>query len=253
MKGIGIAGKFAHAFIDSKLTPLIVGASVLLGIGAVLMLPREEEPQIVVPMIDIFVQMPGASAEEVEERVTKPMEKLLWEIPGVEYIYSTSSPGMAMAIVRFLVGEDEEDAIVRLNQKMSANFDLIPPGASHPLVKPRSIDDVPILGLTLWSEELDHFMLRRVAAQVHDEIKQVSDVSEVTLIGGQRRRVRVDLDISRLEAFNVSPGLVLRMLEQTNRQLQAGSFPSGNRETNIEKLRMCAFDRRSLTPGCPSP
>ena len=100
MKGIGIAGKVAQAFIDSKLTPLIIGASVLLGIGAVLMLPREEEPQIVVPMIDIFVEMPGASAKEVEERVTKPMEKLLWEIPGVEYIYSTSSPGMATAIVR---------------------------------------------------------------------------------------------------------------------------------------------------------
>ncbi|HSB05539.1 MAG TPA: efflux RND transporter permease subunit, partial [Thermodesulfobacteriota bacterium] len=155
---IGFAGKLAHAFIDSKLTPLIIVASILLGIGAVLMLPREEEPQIVVPMIDIFVQMPGASAKEVEERVTKPMEKLLWEIPGVEYIYSTSSPGYAMAIVRFYVGEDEEKSIVRLNQKMFANFDLIPPGASQPLIKPRSIDDVPILALTLWSDRYDHFM-----------------------------------------------------------------------------------------------
>jgi len=234
MKGVGIAGKFAHAFIDSKLTPLIVGASVLLGIGAVLMLPREEEPQIVVPMIDIFVQMPGATAREVEERVTKPMEKLLWEIPGVEYIYSTSSPGLAMAIVRFYVGENEEDAIVRLNQKMYANFDLIPSGASPPLIKPRSIDDVPILGITLWSEELDHSMLRRVAAQIHDDIKQVPDVSEVTLIGGQRRAVRVDLDISRLDAFNVSPGLVIQMLQQTNHQSQAGSFPAGNQELLVE-------------------
>jgi multidrug efflux pump subunit AcrB len=234
MKGIGIAGKFARPFIDSKLTPLIVGASVLLGIGAVLMLPREEEPQIVVPMIDIFVQMPGANAREVEERVTKPMEKLLWEIPGVEYIYSTSSPGMAMAIVRFYVGENEEDAIVRLNQKMSANFDLIPPGAGPPLVKPRSIDDVPILGLTLWSEELDHFMLRRIAAQIHDEIKQVADVSEVTLIGGQRRSVRVDLDISRLEAFNSSPAAIMQMLQMTNRQMLAGSFSTGNDEFLVE-------------------
>src|SRR5512138_3010556 len=110
---LGIAGGVARAFIDSKLTPLIIAASILLGVGAVLLLPREEEPQIIVPMIDVFVQMPGASAKEVEQRVTKPMEKLLWEIPGVEYIYSTSAPGMSMAIVRFKVGEDEEKSIVR--------------------------------------------------------------------------------------------------------------------------------------------
>jgi multidrug efflux pump subunit AcrB len=124
-----LAGKLAHAFINSKLTPLILIASIAMGTAAVALLPREEEPQIIVPMIDIIVAMPGASAKEVETRVTKPMERLLWEIPGVEYIYSTSSPGMSMAIVRFYVGEDEEKSIVRLNQKMFANFDLIPPGA----------------------------------------------------------------------------------------------------------------------------
>jgi multidrug efflux pump subunit AcrB len=168
---LGLAGKLARAFIDSRLTPLVIAASILLGIGAVMLLPREEEPQIIVPMIDVFVQMPGASAKEVEERVSKPMEKLLWEVPGVEYIYSTSSPGYAMAVVRFYVGQNEEASIVRLNQKMSANFDLIPPGASPPIVKPRSIDDVPILALTLSSNAYDHFMLRRVAAQIHDQIK----------------------------------------------------------------------------------
>ena len=149
---LGPAGKFAQAWIGSKLTPLVIVASLLLGAFAVWKLPREEEPQIIVPMVDVFVRMPGASAREVEERVTKPMEKLLWEIPGVEYIYSTSSPGMSTVIVRFLVGQDEEKSIVRLNQKLSANLDLIPPGASVPLVKPRSIDDVPILGLTIWSK-----------------------------------------------------------------------------------------------------
>src|SRR5512134_3897957 len=179
MKGrFGFAGKIAHAFIDSKLTPLIIAAAILLGLGAVLLLPREEEPQIIVPMIDVFVQMSGASPKEVEERVTRPMEKLIWEIPGVEYIYSTSSPGLAMAIVRFRVGEDEERSIVRLNQKMSANFDLIPPGASVPLIKPRSIDDVPILALTLSSATYDHFTLRRLAARLHDYVKEIPDVSE---------------------------------------------------------------------------
>ncbi|MGZ4809047.1 MAG: efflux RND transporter permease subunit, partial [Thermoanaerobaculia bacterium] len=137
----GIAGRLAAAFIESKLTPLLIGASMLIGLGAVALLPREEEPQIIVPMVDVFVQMPGASPREVEQRVTKPMEKFLREIPGVEYVYSTSSAGVSMVIVRFRVGEDEEKAIVRLNQKLHANADLIPPGAYGPLVKPRSIDD----------------------------------------------------------------------------------------------------------------
>ena len=232
--GLGPAGKLAQAFINSKLTPLVIVASILLGVGAVLLLPREEEPQIVVPMIDVFVQMPGASAKEVEERVTKPMEKLLWEIPGVEYIYSTSASGYSMAVVRFYVGQNEEASIVRLNQKMFANFDLIPAGASMPLIKPRSIDDVPVLALTLTSDRYDHFMLRRIAAQVHDQIKEVRDVSEVKIIGGERRQIRVLLDDARMAAYNVPPASLVPMLEQANKQLQSGSFSSGNREFLVE-------------------
>ena len=155
MHKTGMAGKIAAFFIDSKLTPLLVIASLLLGAFAVVMTPREEEPQIVVPMIDVFVQAPGLSAKEVEQRVTGPMEKLLWEIPGVEYVYSTSSPGMSMVIVRFLVGEDEEDSILKTYNKLYANFDIIPSGISPPLVKPRSIDDVPIMAFTFWSEEYE--------------------------------------------------------------------------------------------------
>src|SRR5512136_2702729 len=200
----GLAGRLAHAFISSKLTPLFVAASILLGVGAVLMLPREEEPQIIVPMIDIFVQMPGASAKEVEERVTRPMEQLLWEIPGVEYIYSTSSPGSAMAIVRFKVGEDEEKSIVRLNQKMFANFDLIPPGASQPLIKPRSIDDVPFLALTLWSDQTDGYQIRRAAAELRNDLQQIPDISATGITGGQRRELRVEIDPARLATFNIS-------------------------------------------------
>jgi multidrug efflux pump subunit AcrB len=226
----GIAGRIASAFIQSRLTPLIILASILLGLGAVLLLPREEEPQIIVPMIDVFVQMPGASAKEVEERVTRPMEELLWEIPGVEYIYSTSAPGMSMAIVRFRVGEDEERSIVRLNQKMSANYDLIPPGAGPPLVKPRSIDDVPILALTLSSPRHDAFTLRRIASRLKDQIQTVPDVSEVKVIGGQRRQLRVILDPARMAAHGVAPVLLARRVEEANRQLRAGSFASGNRE-----------------------
>jgi multidrug efflux pump subunit AcrB len=231
---LGPAGRVAHAWISSKLTPLLICAALLIGAFAVWKLPREEEPQIIVPMIDVFVQMPGASAHEVEERVTKPMEKLLWEIPGVEYIYSTSSPGTSMAIVRFYVGQDEEKSIVRLNQKLLANFDLIPPGASQPLVKPRSIDDVPILALTLSSRRYGDFDLRRIAAQLDDTIKQVPDVSAVTLIGGQRREVRIVLDPARLEGYHMSPLQVAGALGLSNQRLPSGKFDSGNREYLLE-------------------
>jgi len=228
------AGRLAAAFVSSKLTPLFVVASILLGAFALIRFPREEEPQIIVPMIDIFVEMPGASAGEVEERVTKPMEKLLWEIPGVEYIYSTSSPGASMAVVRFLVGEDEEKAIVRLNQKMFANLDLIPPGASMPLIKPRSIDDVPILALTLSSKRYGDYELRRLAAQLHDTIKQVDQVSAVAIIGGQRRQVRVDLDEARLAAYHLAPTDIAAALGAANRRLPAASFSGSNREFVLE-------------------
>jgi len=223
---LSAAGRLAAAFVNSKLTPLFVLASVLLGIFAVVKLPREEEPQIIVPMIDIFVEMPGSSAREVEERVTKPMEKLLWEIPGVEYIYSTSSPGGSMAVLRFLVGQDEERSMVRVNQKLSANLDLIPPGASPPLIKPRSIDDVPILALTLWSKRYGDYELRRLAAQLHDTIKQVEQVSAVAIIGGQRRQMRVDLNETRLAGYHLSPSDVAGALGMANRRLPAGSFPT---------------------------
>lgn len=248
---LGPAGTFAHAWIDSKLTPLVIAGSLLLGAFAVWKLPREEEPQIIVPMVDVFVQMPGASAREVEERVTKPMEKLLWEIPGMEYIYSTSSPGMSTAIVRFLVGQDEEKAIVRLNQKLAANLDLIPPGASQPLVKPRSIDDVPILALTFWSKRYGDFELRRIAAQVDDTIKQTPDVSAVALIGGQRREIRIALNQARLAAYNLSPVQVVGALGLSNRRLPSGQFASGNQQFLLEtgQFLCTADDVRNVVAG----
>jgi multidrug efflux pump subunit AcrB len=232
--GEGLAGRIARAFIASPLTPLFIVASLLLGLGSVALLPREEEPQIVVPMIDVFVAMPGASSKEVEERVTRPMEKLLWEIPGVEYVYTTTSPGSAMAIVRFKVGEDEEKSIVRLNDKMHANYDLIPPGATTPLVKPRSIDDVPILALTLHGGGMGPDGLRKVAARLHDEVKAVPDVSEVKILGGQRRQVKVYLDPSRMAARGIAPAALLPLLDGANRSVRAGSISAGSREILVE-------------------
>jgi multidrug efflux pump subunit AcrB len=234
---LGLAGRMARAFIDSKLTPLLVVASLLLGLFAIVATPREEEPQIIVPMMDVFVQMPGASAKEVEERVTIPMEKKLMEIPGVEYVYSTSSPGLSFAVVRFKVGEDEEKSIVKLYNKMYANFDLIPPGASTPLIKPRSIDDVPILAVTLWSDRVDGYTLRRIAAQLDDQIKDIPDVAETRLLGGERRQVRILLDPARLAAYRLTPAVVAGALTATNRELRAGSMSSGNQEILVDAAR----------------
>jgi multidrug efflux pump subunit AcrB len=231
---LGVTGRIAHAFIDSKLTPLIVLTSVLLGAAAIVLLPREEEPQIKVPMIDVLVSMPGFSSREVEERATRPMEKLLWEIPGVEYIYSTSRPGESLAIVRFKVGEDVERSLVKLNQKLQSNFDRIPKGVSYPLIKPRSIDDVPILALTFHSAQYDHLTLRRLVAQVDDAVKQVPQVAETTIIGGSRRQLRVLLDPTRLASRNLSAAEIIPMLKQANRQLVAGGLTSNNRETIVE-------------------
>jgi multidrug efflux pump subunit AcrB len=230
----GLAGRLAAAFINSRLTPLVIVASVGLGAMAVLALPREEEPQIVVPMVDVFVEMPGASPTEVEQRVTRPMERLLWEIPGVEYIYSTSRPGQSLVIVRFRVGEPEEDALVRLNQKLQANFDLIPPGASTPLVKPRSIDDVPILAVTVWSPRYDDHQLRLLAAQLRDAIAEVPDVSEVTLIGGRPRQVSVTVDPARLSAYGIDPLQVHRAIAAANQQTAASGPVGGGTVTALE-------------------
>ncbi|GAB4182245.1 MAG: efflux RND transporter permease subunit [Terrimicrobiaceae bacterium] len=231
---LGLAGRVAAAFIDSKLTPLIVVTSVLLGLFAVIALPREEEPQIKVPMIDVMVSMPGFSAKEVEERAVRPMEKLLWEVPGVEYIYSMSGMGEAMIIVRFQVGEDVERSMVNLTEKLRSNYDRIPAGVGMPLIKPRTIDDVPILALTFHSKTVDHLTLRRLVAQVEDAVKQVPMVAETRIIGGNRRQLSVHFDPARLAARNLTPAGIVPMIQQANRQSSSGSLTSQNREITIE-------------------
>ena len=231
---LGFAGRVAHYFINSKLTPLIMIFSILLGAFAVLQTPREEEPQIVVPMMDVFVEMPGSTAKEVEQRVTTPMEKLIWEIPGVEYVYSTTKPGMSMAIVRFKVGESQEDSIIKLYNKLYSHFDLIPPGASKPIIKPRSIDDVPILALTFWSNRYDSYTLRRVASEVDREIKSIDDVSETKVIGGERRQIRVLLNPTRMAGFGVAPASLIDTIGKANQRLQVGEFAAANEEYDVE-------------------
>ena len=231
---LGLAGRIAHLFIQSKLTPLVIVAALLVGVFSVIQTPREEEPQIVVPMLDVFVQMPGASAQEVAERATIPMEKLLREIPGVEYVYSISHSGMSTVIVRFYVGTKEEDAVVQTYNKLYSNFDRIPQGVSQPIIKVRSIDNVPILALTLWGKNYDSYQLRRIAAELEHSLKQLDDVSETAIIGGQARRVRVILSAERLSAYGLTPGAIVQQLGAANTRSQAGSFARENREFQVD-------------------
>ncbi|HKP63692.1 MAG TPA: efflux RND transporter permease subunit [Polyangiales bacterium] len=231
---LGLAGALAQAFINSRLTPLLSIGSVLVGLLAIVALPREEEPQIKVPVADIQIAMPGASAEEVERRVSSPIERLMWEIPGVEYVYSTSQPGRALIVVRYRVGEDTERSLVKLYQKLQANADRMPAGASPPLVKARSIDDVPILALTFHSKRYDHLSLRRIAAQVAAEIKHVPAVSETSLIGGYRRQVRLHVDPAALAARGLGIIDLQRALGPANRQEIAGALTTDDRDVIVQ-------------------
>ncbi len=229
MESPGLARRIAAAFIQSKITPLLILVSLLMGIGATVVLPREEEPQIVVPMADVMIAMPGASAAEVEQRVTSPMEKVIKEITGVEYVYSTSKPGQSLIIVRFYVGENPEAALVRLYNKLYSSQDRVPPGVQWPpLVKLRSIDDVPILALTLHGGGLDGFQLRQIAEQLDEQIKQVDNVSETDIIGGPRRELRVELQPARLGAYGLSVQQVLGAIQAANSAAESGRYDSRN-------------------------
>ncbi len=226
-KEVGTAGKIAAAFQDSKLTPILIFASLFLGFFATLITPREEEPQIVVPMVDIFTMAPGLASEEIEQLVSTPMEKLLWEIPGVDDVYSTSRPNMSMVIVRFHVGEDEEDSLVKIYNKIQGNMDRIPIGVQQPLIKLRGIDDVPVMAVTLHSREYDGYFLRQVAGEVATELKKAEDVSEVTIIGGEPRQIKVELDPERLSGYMLSPLQVYQAIHRDNQNLSAGAFDRG--------------------------
>ena len=231
---LGIAGKLAHAFLNSKLTPLFIAASLAIGAFSIAIIPREEEPQILVPMLDITTAMPGASPAEVEERVTLPIENLVHQISGVEYVYSTSSPGQSLVIVRFLVGTPQEDALIKIYNKLYSNFDRMPPGVSQPLIKARSIDDVPILALTLWGEHYDGYQLRSIAAEMQHQFEQIADVSETSLIGGLPRTMRVLLSTEKLNAYGLSPMAIVGHLQAANAMVQAGNFSENNEEVRVD-------------------
>ena len=230
----GIAGKIANAFISSKLTPLLMVLFLGLGFYGTYLTPREEEPQIDVPMADIFIGYPGASPSEVEKRISIPLEKVLSNIEGVEYVYSTSMPDQAMVSARFYVGEDVERSLVRLYNELMKNIDQMPEGATPPMVKTRSIDDVPIMTLTLWSKSYSDFEIRRVADELALEIKQIENVAQAEIHGGRSRRVEVSLDKNKMASYGIDPMKVAGQIQAANQELSSGSFNKNDTQYLVE-------------------
>ena len=225
---MGIAGRVAQAFLRSKLTPLVTIASLAVGGLAIFATPREEEPQISVPMVDVMAALPGASPTEVENLLTRPIEKLMWEIPGVEYVYAMSGEGMTLVTVRFKVGENQDRAVSRVFTKIGSAADRAPAGAMPPLIKPHSIDDVPILALTLHGGGYGSDALRTMATHLADELATIPDLARIDVIGGEPSQLQVTLDPARLAGSGVTPGEVMEALRAANVRLPAGEFASAN-------------------------
>lgn len=230
----GLSGNIAKAFIQSKLTILLMIAFLLIGGYSTLLIPREEEPQIDVPMADIFLRYPGATPSEVEARITKPLEKVISNVKGVEYVYSTSMHGQAMLIVQFYVGEDIERSLVKLYNELMKNMDIMPPGVMMPLVKTRAIDDVPVLGLTLWSEKYSDYELKQLGQVLTNEIKKIPDVSSINIIGGRNRQINVVLDRDKMAQSHVDFLTVGKLIQGNNAQQLAGNLITRDTVFSIE-------------------
>ncbi|HVP37608.1 MAG TPA: efflux RND transporter permease subunit [Candidatus Saccharimonadales bacterium] len=230
VRSVGFAGRVAGLFLHSKLTPLIVLASVLLGLLALVRLPREEEPQIQVPMVDVQLAWPGAPAGQVERQLTTPVERRLWQIPGLEYLYSTSTDDGALLILRFRVGSSPDPALVRVRTRLDEAAGELPPGAMVRSVAPRSIDDVPVLGVTLWSPtrpDLDQNDLRRVASELAAELRKATGVARVRVLGGEPRELRIQPDPGRMAAAGLTVGELMGALAGSGVSFPAGATEQG--------------------------
>jgi multidrug efflux pump subunit AcrB len=246
--GEGITIRIVRAFLESHLSIVLILLALVAGGVALLVTPREEEPQIVVPNADIFISYPGHSAEEVEKLVSSPMERYLYQIDGVEYVYSRAMPGQSILTVRFYVGQDRERSLVKLNKWLSQNADNMPAGVTGYVVKPRETDDVPIVTFTLTSPTRDDYELRRIAEEVQNRLQAVPDTGISFITGGRPRQVLVRLDPERMAGFHVAPLDVYRALAGADSNLQAGSYARDDRDIRVETGRF--FSSKSDVESC---
>jgi len=234
---LGVSGRIAQAFLQSQLTPLIALLLLLLGLFAVAVTPKEEEPQINVTMANVIIPFPGASSDDVHNMVTVPAEQVLSQITGIEHIYSVTQPGIAVLTVQYKVGQPRIDSLVKLYDTLMSNRDWLPThlGVQEPVVKPKGIDDVPIVTLTLHSTRPDATAadLQHVAHELETELKRVAGTREVATLGGPGRVVRVTLDPERMNAHHVTVTDIERALRATNASMPAGQLTAGNRTVEV--------------------
>ena len=250
-KELGIAGNIAKTFINSPVTPMLLIATLLIGLMGLIFTPRQEDPQISVPMIDIFVSYPGTSALQVETLVTDPLERLMDEIPGVRHVFSATQRGHAIVTVQFYVGEDLGESIVKVNDKIRSNMDLIPPDVMRPLIKPVAIDDVPTVSVTLWSKEVDDSTLRILANDVLQELGQVKNTGKGFVVAGRADQLRVEVFPERLAGYGLSLQQVAGAIRAANTQKNVGAVEAGSTSFTVYSgsfLRTAA-DIESLVVG----
>ncbi len=232
-KDLGLAGRMAQTFIHSPLSPLLLLATLGIGILGLVITPRQEDPQISVPMVDIFVQYPGVPSEQVASLVARPLERLMSEISGVDNVYSVSHRGQAMVTVQFDVGEEMESSIVKVHDKLTSNRDLMAPGVSEPMVKPKGVDDVPTVTLTLWSHDLDDAMLRQIALDSLQYLNEVPNTSQSFVVSGREEMVRIEVMPERLAGHNVTMQQIAQAVQGANSELTAGTIEVGPNDTPI--------------------
>ncbi|MFO7954922.1 efflux RND transporter permease subunit [Thioalkalivibrio sp.] len=233
----GIAGRMAAAFIHSPLSPLLLIASIAIGILGLMVTPRQEDPQISVPMVDIMVSYPGVPSEQVASLAARPLERLMSELSGVDNVYSVSHRGEAMVTVQFDVGEEMESSIVKVHDKLMANRDLMPPGVSEPMVKAKGADDVPVVNLTFWSHEVDDALLRQIALDAQQQLNEVPDTSQSFVVSGREERLRIDVLPERLAGYGVSLDQVGQAVQSANVEGSAGRIESGGLSTAVHTGR----------------
>ncbi len=225
---LGLAGHLARHFIDSPLSPLLLLAFLFLGVLGLLFTPRQEDPEISVPMVDIFVRYPGASAVEVAGLAVRPLERMLSELPGIKHIYSAAERGQGVVTARFEVGEPLGPSIVKIHDKLQQNMDKIPPGVEMPLVVPKTVDDVPVVTITLWSETFDDIALRALGVELMQRLKEVDDTGNAFIVGGRRQQLRIEVLPERLAGFDLSLEQVARAIQGANQERMGGAVEQGS-------------------------
>ncbi len=221
---LGIAGKLTKAFITSPLSIILFFAMLGAGIIGLISTPRQEDPQISVPLIDLFVEYPGASSEEVANIIVKPLERLMSSILGVKHVYSVSDKGQGIITVEFDVGQDMNASIIKVRDKMLANLDFMPPGARQPLIKPKEIDDVPIINLTLWSKSLDDGQLRALSLELLQQLAKVKDTNNGFVVGGRKQIFHIDIYPGRLAGYGISVQQIAKTISASNVSDRTGNI-----------------------------